>query len=187
MLALRHVLGALCVSVVAAAVPLQAQERSGLEFSFGAGAGAPSGNFNKDFDLGWHGQAAVSYSWTKVPVGVQVDGNFSRFGAGGSLDVKDELIYGTADLFYQFRLSESMLEPYAIAGGGVYHMDATGVDAAAIPSRTRTGLNGGLGLAFQPGSMKFFFETRYHNVFNGLPGDLDLKFVNFTLGLRLGK
>lgn len=184
---IRQVLGALCVSLLVAAVPLQAQERSGLELSIGAGAGMPSGHLNDVNDMGWHGQFAASYTFVTVPVALQLDGNYSRFTSGTTLDLRDELIYGTLNGVYKFRLANSVLEPYAIAGGGVYHVDAAGADAAGIRSRTRAGLNGGLGLTFRLSEMKLFFESRYHNVFNGLPGDLDAKFVNLTLGLRLGK
>lgn len=183
----KLVLGGLCVSLLAAAVPLQAQARSGIEFSLGAGAGIPSGTLNDINDLGWHGQAAATYTFASVPVALQVDGNFSRFAAGTGLDLRDELIYGTADAAYKFRLENTVLEPYVIGGGGVYHVDASGSDAVGIPSRTRAGLNAGLGLTFRVSEMKLFFESRYHNVFNALPGDLDAKFVNLTLGLRLGK
>jgi opacity protein-like surface antigen len=184
---IRRVLGALCVSLLVAALPLQAQERSGLELSLGAGAGVPSGNLNDVNDLGWHGQFAASYTFVNVPVGLQLDGNYSRFAAGTTLDLKDELIYGTLNGVYKFRLNGTVVEPYAIAGGGVYHVDAAGTDAAGIHSRTRAGLNAGLGLTFRLSELKLFFESRYHNVFSGLPGDLDAKFVNLTMGLRLGR
>ena len=187
MRSVRLVLGALCVSLLAAAVPLQAQARSGLELSVGAGAGLPTGSLNDINDLGWHGQFAGSYTFSTAPVGIQLDGNYARFATGTALDVRDELVYGTLNGVYKFRLTNSVLEPYAIGGGGVYYVNPTGNDATGIASRTRVGLNGGLGLTFRLSEMKLFFESRYHSVFNALPGDLDAKFVNLTLGLRLGQ
>jgi len=183
----RLVLGALCVSLLAAAVPLQVQSRSGFELSIGGGAALPSGTLNDTNDLGWQGQLAATYTFVTVPVALQLDGNYARFGTGTALDLKNELIYGTMNGIYRFRLNNTVLEPYAIAGGGVYHVDAAGVDAVGIPSRTRAGLNGGLGLTYRLSEMKLFFESRYHNVFSGLPGGHAARFVNLTLGLRLGK
>ncbi|HET7468894.1 MAG TPA: hypothetical protein VFJ81_04430, partial [Gemmatimonadales bacterium] len=62
-----------------------------------------------------------------------------------------------------------------------------GADAVGIHSRTRAGVNGGLGLTFRLSEMKLFFESRYHDVFSGLAGGTDARFVNLTLGVRLGR
>ena len=183
----KHVLGALCVSLLVAAVPLGAQSRSGIELSIGAGAALPSGTLNDANDLGWQGQLAATYTFVTVPVGLQLDANYARFGTGTALDLRNELIYGTMNGIYRFRLENTVLEPYAIAGGGVYHVDAAGADAVGIHSRTRAGVNGGLGLTYRLSEMKLFFEGRYHNVFNGLAGNHAARFVNLTLGLRLGR
>lgn len=183
----KHVLGAVCVGLLIAGLPLQAQSRSGIELSIGAGAALPSGTLNDVNDLGWQGQFAASYTFAEKPVGLQLDGNYARFASGTTLDLRNEMIYGTVNGVYRFRLNNTVLEPYAIAGGGVYHNDAAGADAVGIHSRTRAGVNGGLGLTFRLSEMKLFFESRYHDVFSGLAGGTDARFVNLTLGVRLGR
>ena len=42
-------------------------------------------------------------------------------------------------------------------------------------------------LTFRLSEMKLFFESRYHDVFSGLAGGTDARFVNLTLGVRLGR
>jgi opacity protein-like surface antigen len=155
----------------------------GAEFSLGGGLGIPLGTFDDLVKIGWHGTAAVSFVPQRWPVGVQVDGSFSRFSDETAFDIKNQLIYGTANAVYKFQSSDdSRFRPYLVAGGGVYDSKATGSDALD-GSSTKFGINLGAGFDFKAGSAGLFVDGRFHDVFTD--GD-NLKFIPITVGVRFG-
>lgn len=175
------VLGAVLMAAVGTA-PAVAQ---GAEFSLGGGLTLPLGNFDDAAKLGWHGTGAVSFVPQNLPVGFQVDGSFSRLSDETPLDVKSQLIYGTANVVYKFKTSEeTKFRPYLIGGGGVYNLDAKGNDVpSTVQSATKFGLNAGAGFDFKAGAAGVFIEGRFHNVFT--EGD-NTSFIPFTVGVRFG-
>lgn len=187
MRSIRKSIAALAIGFVAAALPLQAQGWNQVEFSLGGGLGVPTGDFDDGFKLGWHGLAAVSYTLPNAPLAFQVDGAFSRFNdEAAAINLKNNILYGTGNLVYRFKISEaSRYLPYLIAGGGVYNIDPTGRDAAGLDSKTEFGLNIGAGVAVDAGRVRLFVESRFHDVLNGMDNS-DLQFNNFTAGLRFG-
>jgi opacity protein-like surface antigen len=159
---------------------LQAQ---GAEFSLGGGLGVPLGTFDDVVKIGWHGTAGVSFVPQNAPIGVQVDGNFSQFSDETPLDIKSQLIYGTANAVYKFQSSEdTRFRPYLIGGVGVYNSKATGSDALE-GSTTKFGINAGAGFDFKAGGAGLFVEGRFHDVFTD--GD-NVTFIPITLGVRFG-
>lgn len=179
------VLCALTAGMLLVAFPLMGQVRGGMEYSIGGGLGVPSGDFNEAFDIGWHGQLAGTYTLTNIPLAFQIDASLAQFSAGTALDLKQRMFYGTGDILYKFRIRETVLEPYVIAGGGVYYMDPVGTASTGLGSRTKGGINGGVGLNFRPSNVNVFFESRFHHVFHGLSANSDLQFNDFTAGFRL--
>ena len=180
----------LLVGFLASAPTLQAQ---GDVFSLGGGIGIPSGDFDDVAKLGWHGLVGVSFVPTNWPVGIQIDGQYHQFkldedvvGAGS---LKDRLIFGTADIVYKFKSSETTrFRPYLIGGGGVYNLKTTGSsDVGSIidteGSTTKFGINAGAGFDFKAGSAGLFLEGRFHNVFTE---GSDLQFIPITIGVRFG-
>jgi Outer membrane protein beta-barrel domain len=183
---------ALLASSALYATSAQAQtEGTGVEFGLGGGVSIPTGDFDDAAKLGWHGQAAVSFIPQSLPVGFQLDGNFSRFSAedatSGGLDIKYQLIYGTGNVVYKFKSSpDSKFRPYIIGGVGVYNFDLKGSDADLVPgdnSQTKFGINAGAGFDIKAQSVGFFVEGRFHDVFTDGP---NLKFIPITVGVRFG-
>jgi opacity protein-like surface antigen len=155
----------------------------GAEFSLGGGLGVPLGTFDDLVKIGWHGTAGVSFVPQNAPIGVQVDGNFSQFSDETPFDIKNQLIYGTANAVYKFESSEdTKLRPYLIGGVGVYNSKATGSDALE-GSSTKFGINAGAGFDFKAGGAGLFVEGRFHDVF--VEGD-NVTFIPITLGVRFG-
>lgn len=155
----------------------------GAELSLGGGVGVPLGTYDDVVKIGWQGTAGVSFVPHSLPFGIQVDGNYAQFSDQSALDIKSQLIYGTANAVYKFQSSEnSRFRPYLIGGGGVYNSKATGSDAPD-GSTTKFGVNLGIGFDFKAGGAGLFMESRWHNVF--LEGD-NLKFLPITLGIRFG-
>lgn len=182
MSAIRSALLGAALAASVGAAPAVAQ---GAEFSLGGGLTLPLGNFDDAAKLGWHGMGAVSFVPENLPVGFQIDGSFSRLSDESPADIQSQLIYGTGNVIYKFKVAEdTKFRPYLIGGGGVYNVDAKGDDVpSGVESVTKFGLNAGAGFDFKAGSAGVFLEGRFHNVFT--EGD-NLNFIPFTVGVRFG-
>jgi hypothetical protein len=170
----------LSFSLVLGATVLRAQ---GVGFSVGGGLGIPLGNFDDVVKIGWQASGAVSLQPKRLPVGIQIDGSFSRFSDETPLDIHNQIIYGTADAVYRFQAGEdSRIRPYLIGGFGIYNSKATGSDALS-GSTTKFGLNAGAGMDFNAGHVGLFLEGRFHNVLVNGP---NIEFFPINLGVRFG-
>lgn len=155
----------------------------GTGFSLGGGVAIPLGTYDEAVKIGWQGTAAMTFVPGGSPVAIQIDGNYSQFSDETPLDVKSQVMYGTASAVYRFSSSEgTRFRPYLIGGAGVYHSKTSGSDAPD-GSTTKPGINLGGGFDFGTGGASLFLEGRWHNVF--LEGD-NLKFLPITLGVRFG-
>jgi hypothetical protein len=153
-----------------------------VQFGLGGGASIPSGSSSNGLKTGWHGMALVQFMPAASPIGFRVDGMYHQlnFEGGGG---KDQIINGTANAVYEFKVSpETKIRPYLIGGGGVYNIKAkpTGLPSA---SETKFGVNAGAGFNFGSSATSFFVEGRFHNVF--VPGS-DFHFIPITAGIRFG-
>ena len=167
----------------AGVVALSPVHGQGAEFSLGGGVGIPLGTYDDLVKIGWQGGAAVSFTPRTIPVAIRLDGNYAQFSDETPLDIKNQLIYGTANAVYRFQSSEgSRFKPYLIGGGGVYNSKATGDDALE-GSTTEFGINLGAGFQFEAGGTGLFLEGRWHNIF--LEGD-NVKFLPLTIGVTFG-
>jgi opacity protein-like surface antigen len=178
---------ALLAGSTLAARDAQAQAQgSGVQFSVGGGLDIPLSDLDDAAKLGFHGLAGVSYApptWNGL--GVQVDGNYSRFSGDTPLDIDFQFIYGTANIVYKFQTAEtSRFKPYLIGGGGVYNFKPKGDDVpTGADSETKFGINAGAGFDIQAGSAALFLEGRFHNMFTDGP---NFKYIPITVGVRFG-
>jgi hypothetical protein len=176
----QYLIFACTAGLLATAPRLQAQQ---TQFSLGAGAGIPLGTFDDVVKVGWQVTGAVAFAAWTLPVLLQVDGTYAQFSDETPFDIKNQLIYGTADAVYRFQSSASTrFHPYLIAGLGAYHSKETGNDALG-GSATNFGINAGAGLNYRAGGALLFLDGRFHNVFSDGP---NVKFVPITLGIRFG-
>ena len=157
----------------------------GAEFSIGGGVGIPLGDFDDASKLGWQGTAAVTFVPETAPVGFQVDGSYAQYSEDSPFDVKNQLIYGTANIVYKFATADdSSFRPYLIGGGGVYNLKFTGDDVIGDPgSETDFGINAGAGFDIKAGGAGLFLEGRFHNIFTE---GSNTTFIPINLGIRLG-
>lgn len=153
-----------------------------VQFGLGGGASIPSGSTSNGLKTGWHGLALVQFMPASSPVGFRIDGAYNqlKFDGGGG---KDQIIDGTANVVYEFKVSpETKIRPYLIGGGGVYNVKAK-PDGFPSASVTKFGINGGAGFNFGSSATSFFVEGRFHNVF--VTGS-DFHFIPITAGVRFG-
>jgi hypothetical protein len=176
-------MAALALGTLVSTTALHAQ---GAEFSLGGGVDFPLGDFDNAAKMGFHGLAGLSVVPASWPVGVQFDGNYSLFKDDTPLDIKYQLIYGTANIVYKFKTSEeSQFRPYLIGGGGVYNFKVKGNDVPTgiDDSQTKFGINAGAGFDIKAGSAGLFVEGRFHDIFTT---GSNTKFIPITIGLRFG-
>jgi len=187
---LTCVLSGATLALLLGTAPAYAQ---GAEFSLGGGVGLPLGDFDDAAKLGWHGLAGVSFVPANSPVGFQIDGQYHQYNLDedviGGGDLKDRLIFGTANAVYRFSTAEgTRFRPYLIGGGGVYNLKTTGDDdlGGVIDtdnSATKFGINAGAGFDVKAGNAGLFIEGRFHNVFTE---GSNTTFIPITLGIRFG-
>lgn len=164
-------------------------QAQGGEFSLGGGIGFPVGDFNDAVKVGWHGLAAFSFVPNGSPVGIQIDGQFHQFKFDGQSSLKERMLLGTADAVFKFKTSDqSSFRPYIIGGGGVYNLKETGsADAGTVistsGSRTKFGLNAGIGFDIKAGGAGLFVEDRWHHIFTS---GGSTTFMPLTVGIRFG-
>jgi opacity protein-like surface antigen len=182
---MRRVAAGVAMILVGMLATARTARAQGAEFSLGGGLDLPLGVFDDGFKMGFHGLAGVSVVPPAWPVGIQVDGTYSQYSDDSPLDIKEQLIYGTANLVYKFKTSEeTKFRPYLIGGGGVYNAKPKGDDVpTGVDSQTKFGFNAGAGFDFKAGSAGLFVEGRFHDVFTD--GE-NLKFIPITVGVRLG-
>ena len=172
----------LSLGALAFAAPVYAQAP---QFALGGGVGIPLGDFDTFAKMGIHGLAAVSFKPASLPVGIQVDGNFAQFSDDTPADIKDRMLFATANAVYTFKTAAaSKLHPYLIGGVGVYNNKLTGNDApTTAASNTDLGINAGAGFNIAAGGASVFVEGRFHDVFTD---GGSTQFVPLTVGLRFG-
>ena len=176
----RRAAAALAVIASLSAPLLFAQSAS---VSLGGGLNVPLGTFDDIVKIGWQASAAVTFASRNSPLGIQVDGSFSKLADETPLDIKSQQVYGTANVVYRFHTAEGApYRPYLIGGGGIYNSKTTGSDAPA-GSSTKFGINVGAGFDFSLGGAGLFVETRFHDIFTEGP---NVKFLPITLGIRFG-
>jgi hypothetical protein len=164
---------------------------------FGAGLSVPVGDF-ADESVGrakaGGGTVLVGAEWLPAgrDFGLRLDGNFSQFcttacdAAGGELDIKYQVLNANVSGLLEVPIGAApRVQPYVLAGVGVYHHKLRGDDvlSTADDSQTDLGVSGGLGLDFDVGPVGLFAEGRFHHVF---ADGADLQYIPVTVGVRVG-
>jgi hypothetical protein len=182
---------------------LAAEERfragrfNGWYFNLGGGASIPMGDFDNLYGTGFNVTGSVGWHPTESAFGIRFDVGYDRlngetFAPGGgapAVDLSDAAIWsGLGEV--TLRIPRALgLNPYIVAGGGVYRFSDYGSDGGTSiygdgdsESSTEWGWNAGGGLRFGWGFTSLFVEARYASV--GAPGGNDrAEWVPIILGI----
>jgi hypothetical protein len=164
----------------------------------GAGLSVPTGDFASDAGgAAKAGGGAVFLGAEWMPrgkvFGARLEGDFNQFcttfcdDTGGNLDIKWRLLNVNLNGVLELPVGNgARIRPYALAGIGIYNYNLRGNDVPSTTpgSRTKVGLNGGLGLNYDVGSVGIFAEGRFHNVFADAK---DIQYVPLMVGVRVGQ
>lgn len=90
---------------------------------------------------------------------------YSHFGANGGINADASIVRFAVNGLYDFPVSNSALQPYALAGLGIYHLTA-GVNNCPVNvncsgGNTGLGLNLGGGVRYALSTIQLFAEIRY--------------------------
>jgi opacity protein-like surface antigen len=191
------------VALAAVGVLATGEAEAQAKFMIGGGLAMPTGEFSSTEDGGYfagngfNALAGVTVGAPMMPFGVRVDGSFNRFGLAeeaGEMDANYQVLAGTANAVFSLPVP-GLVQPYLLAGVGVYNSKLTGDDVTEEFSNAETnfGINGGVGVNLSLGGLSLFGEARMHNVFisERTVGDVtieaeDIRMIPVTVGLRLG-
>jgi Outer membrane protein beta-barrel domain len=165
-----------------------AQAQAGISFGLGAGVVVPTGSMADLNSTGYTGQASLRVQPAASPLGLQVDGFYSRLGLQNDIDGHSQMIGGTANAVYAFS-SVSPARPYLIGGVGVYNGKTTFDDLGSSDSETKFGANAGAGFDFKLGAASLYAEGRFHAIFKAAVDAETLEettayMIPLTVGLR---
>lgn len=185
---------------VAASAPLSAQRIAPNQFAIDGAIGfaVPAGDYGTGLNTGLDLMAGLEYRPTGTgPVSFRGEIGWDHFGVSG-LTASSNVIRFAVDALYDVVIPNSFLQPYAIAGFGIYNVSENisaecGTDQFGNPvicssqsgSNTGVGINMGGGLRYLLGrNAQAYFEARYHLAFTG-PGELsESPFFPFQFGVR---
>jgi hypothetical protein len=132
------------------AASVDAQVRFGL-------GGGPTFSLEEGGGTDFHAMGTLGFGGAEGrPLAFRIDGMY-QFGDAANL------IIGTANVVYNFSVSEdTRFQPYLVGGGGVYNIDPDFGDGA-----TDFGVNGGAGfqVPIGQGTTRLFGEARFHAIF----------------------
>ncbi len=153
----RKLVTAAALAVLTAPI---ANAHAQMGFGLAAGISAPTGDFGKAADAGYHVTGLLRFGIPLAPVGLRLEGSFSEFKYKSSaVDAKARLVSGIANAVFS---SPGIVAPYVIGGVGIYH--AWAACGSCTTSSTKVGYNGGAGLKLGLSGFSAFVEARYHYI-----------------------
>ncbi len=187
-------------ALLAAAAPASAQRIAPNQFAIDGAIGfaIPAGNYGAALNTGIDLQAALEYRPAQTgPFSVRAEVGWDHFGVSG-FTASSNITHLALDGIYDFVIPNSFLQPYALAGIGIYNVSEDiaalcGTNAVGNPiicntnngSRTGAGINLGGGVRYLIGrGAQAYFEARYALAFTG-PGKVgDSPYFPFQFGVR---
>src|SRR6266545_7905515 len=146
------------VASLGATAIVQAQS---ARFGIGAGLTAPTSDFGSLDKAGWHVLGKVDFKIPMSPVSVRLDGLYGQTKHDG-FDGNTRLIGGLANVVFNIPMAVPLVQPYVLAGGGVYNVKISGI--GADESATKFTFDAGAGASFGAGPVHFFVAGRYISV-----------------------
>lgn len=156
-------------------VPAASRAQALFSAGISAGPSMPISDLSESHKIGYNAAAYVGLNIPVVPVSLQLEGFWSRFGpravgivGGGRMRIAG----GNLNLVYDF--GGTGIRPYLIAGVGVYN------SSYISGSRVNLGYNAGTGTKFQLAGFGTFVEARLHM----LRDDRRFRFLPVTFGVE---
>ncbi|MFI5249086.1 MAG: outer membrane beta-barrel protein [Gemmatimonadales bacterium] len=187
-------------ALLAATAPVSAQRIAPNQFAIDGAIGfaIPTGDYGNALNTGFDLMAALEYHPAQTgPLSFRAEVGWDHFGVSG-FTASSNITHLAIDALYDVVIPNSLLQPYALAGFGIYNVSEDiaalcGTDAVGNPvicntdngSSTGVGINLGGGLRYLLGrGAQAYFEARYTLAFTG-PGELsESPYFPFQFGVR---
>ena len=166
------------IALVSFEARAQAVTPKSVQFGVAAGAAIPSGDLSRDVNTGFTGTGIIGFSPTMIPLGVRIEGSYSRMAAkGGGGDAHFTSV--TGNLLYKF--PSATVSPYVIGGAGWYQAAVTATGFGTF-SENHFGWNAGAGISMPLSGFDTFLEARYNRVVIS-NGTGTVAFIPITFGI----
>jgi opacity protein-like surface antigen len=172
---------ALTLAFVATAT---AMERP-FKIGFGGGVSVPVSDAKSAFDNGFHAKAMFQWKTPALPIALGGSLGYEKFdlksltaGSTGS----GRILSALGNVSYEFPVGP--IKPYVTAGLGAFNMNSS-VDGVSGTAQTKFGIDGGLGVKFNLGSISAFAEAKIENIYTdqGLAQSFNTQVVPVTFGV----
>jgi hypothetical protein len=147
-----------------------------VQIGVAGGASLPTSDLSDGVNTGWNITGTVAFNPAMIPLGVRVDGAYTRFGAKGGADGNLAFTSVTGNLVY--KIPAATVSPYLIGGGGWYRASASSGNLSVADNHF--GWNVGGGISMPLSGFDTFIEARYNQV-QGDGGSA--KYVPVTFGV----
>lgn len=139
-----------------------ATARAQIGYGVAAGLSAPTGDFGKTNEAGYHLTGILRFSAPLAPVGMRVEGTYSEFNYKNTFlaSAKARILSATANAVFS---SPGIMGPYLIGGLGIYNA-STSCSGCNSNGSSKVGFNGGGGFSFGLSGFSAFLEARYHYI-----------------------
>jgi len=175
-----------------------------VQFGVSGGASLPTSDLSDISNTGWNVSGHVAFNPAMIPLGIRVDGGYSRFGFKQGVDGDIHFGNVTGNLIY--KIPATTVSPYLLGGAGWYDqqnsyrqltfsngqvcglLSCTNAvsQTSSLVGRTSTGMrfekNAGVGVEFAIGDRaSFFVDARYMRF---SPSEAKLDFIPIRFGVR---
>jgi len=148
-----------------------------VQFGISAGAAMPTSDLSDISNTGWNANGHLAFSPALIPLGVRIDGGYSRFGFKQGVDGDIHFANVTGNLVY--KIPSQAVSPYVLGGAGWYHLGAT-VPGFFSGSANKFGWNVGGGINMPLSGFDTFIEAKYTQI-QGDNGSV--KYIPITFGV----
>lgn len=181
---------ALAAGTLAVSSPAKAQHLASNEFAVDGAIGLaiPLGDFGTGLNTGYDLMGAVEYHPRQTgQFYFRGELGYSHFGVSNGVNAHASVTRFDVDGLYDFPVGNTVLQPYALAGLGLYHVSVTADNCGGLincsASSTGLGINFGGGVRYPIGVVQLYVEGRYHLAFTS-PGSGNTAFIPLQAGVR---
>jgi opacity protein-like surface antigen len=178
----RSLFGAAVAAMALVSLPFAARAQVSsvvkpVQFGISGGAAMPTSDLSDISNTGWNANGHLAFSPALIPLGVRIDGGYSRFGFKQGVAGDIHFVNVTGNLVY--KIPSQAVSPYVLGGAGWYRVGAT-VPGLFSGSENKFGWNVGGGINLPLSGFDTFIEAKYTQIQadNG-----SVKYIPITFGV----
>jgi len=148
-----------------------------VQFGISAGASLPTSDLSDISNTGWNASGHVAFNPQMIPLGIRIDGGYSRFTF--KQGVAGDIHFGNVTGNLVYKIPAATVSPYLLGGAGWYHVGAS-VPGFFSGSDNKLGWNVGGGISMPLSGFDTFIEAKYTQI--QTEGNA-IKYIPITFGV----